>query len=371
MVRYLFRRVFLLPLVAALGAALAGLATAVALVSWGTGAALVLVAALLGAGLAAAAVAGWDTYRRRSTVDRKLATLPSNDQVTGLVRSHATDLHKRVRGDVRALGAAVRDDSRQLEALLNLHAMVPVRHRLPASRGWAASPDLLLAYVGEILTRRPGLIVECGSGVSTVWAALALRTLGGSGRVVALEHDAAFRESTLAALAEHGLGDLAEVRLAPIDTVAVDGQDRPWYTASALDGLDGIEVLFVDGPIGSLAPESRYPAVPLLRDRFAPGAVILLDDADRPEEQQVLAHWLADWPQLDSQQLPLEKGAARIVVPEAVPARNGGPDELGQPGAGGERGEGGTVRLEEATLVASGQSPTDQQQAEEAGSGDR
>jgi predicted O-methyltransferase YrrM len=198
---------------------------------------------------------------------------------------------------------------------MNLHALIPVRGVLPESRGWAASPDLLLTYIGQILNGAPDLVVECGSGLSTLWAALALETLGGTGRVVALEHDPRFLAGTRASLEAHGVAHRAEVRHAPIDEVVVGERRQPWYAPSALNGLDGIGVLFVDGPIGSLDPQARYPAVPLMRGRLRPGAAILLDDADRPEEKDVVAHWLSDWPELDSQVLRLEKGAVLLRVP--------------------------------------------------------
>ena len=90
-------------------------------------------------------------------------------------------------------------------------------------------------------------------------------------------------------------------------------------------------MLLVDGPVGALGPQARYPALPLLRERLLPGAVVLLDDADRPEEQEVLARWQADWPELSSAMLRLEKGAARLVVPpgtvtvgRAAPVRRAG-----------------------------------------------
>lgn len=280
---------------------------------------IVAVAVLVGAMTGAALFIGYDTRRRVGRTLTKVEqirvtvlTVPSRDQVGNWI----TDARNHLHGDISRLHGMARDDTLQLEALLNLHAMIPVRAALPPSRGWAASPDLLLAYVGEIFARRPRLILECGSGLSTLWAALALRAAGIDGRVVALEHDADYCDTTRSHLAAHGVGELAEVRHAPIEQVLVGPHLRPWYSAAALDGLDEIGLLFVDGPIGSLDAEARYPAVPLLRKRLAPGAAIILDDADREEERNVVAHWRADWPELVHAALPAEKGAVLLRVPE-------------------------------------------------------
>jgi predicted O-methyltransferase YrrM len=203
---------------------------------------------------------------------------------------------------------------RQLESLLNLHALVDVRGVMPHSRGWAASPDLLLTYVGEILLRRPSLVVECGSGLSTLWAAYALQLCGG-GRVVALEHDERFLDKTYAVLAAHDLANLADVRHALIRETKVGAQTHPWYDTDKIVDLYDVGVLLVDGPIGSLAPESRYPAVPLFRERLAPGAAILLDDANRPEEKAIAERWAAEWPELREVRLPHEKGTLLLSAP--------------------------------------------------------
>jgi hypothetical protein len=257
-------------------------------------------------------------FRKGDRILAALSELPTREQALSLARRTATDAENRWHEDIGALQLTVRQDTRQLEALLNLHAMLPVHRALPLSRGWAASPDLLLVYVGGILERRPSLVVECGSGLSTLWAALALETIGGQGKVVALEHDPAFREDTLTVLQAHGVSHRAEVRLAPISRTTIDDRPWSWYDTQALAGLSGIGILFVDGPIGALGPRSRYPALPLLRDVLAPGALILLDDADRPEEREVLADWQTDWPELTCEMLPFEKGAVRLLVPGAT-----------------------------------------------------
>ena len=92
---------------------------------------------------------------------------------------------------------------RQLEALQNLNALLPASEVLPATRGWAASPDLLLVLVDLVITGRPSLVVECGSGASTLWLALAMRKFKIDGRIIALDHDPVFGGKTRDLLARH------------------------------------------------------------------------------------------------------------------------------------------------------------------------
>jgi hypothetical protein len=157
----------------------------------------------------------------------------------------------------REVKAEINQTFRQLEALQNLNAVLPPADLLPATRVWAASPDLLVVLVDLVITERPSLIVECGSGASTLWLALAMRRFGIDGRVIALDHDPVFGDKTRDLLARHQVGDLAEVRDAPLESFDLDGQAYSWYARKAWEDLTGIGLLFVDGPPATTGHQAR------------------------------------------------------------------------------------------------------------------
>jgi hypothetical protein len=73
-----------------------------------------------------------------------------------------------------------------------------------------------------------------------------------------------------------------------------------WYDQTALEtGIDSalggaaIELLVVDGPPAYAQGHglARYPALPVLHDRLAPSATIILDDAERPGEREIIRRW--------------------------------------------------------------------------------
>jgi predicted O-methyltransferase YrrM len=210
---------------------------------------------------------------------------------------------------------------RQLEALQNLNALLPASEVLPATRGWAASPDLLLVLVDLVITGRPSLVVECGSGASTLWLALAMRKFKIDGRIIALDHDPVFGGKTRDFLARHDVGDLAEVRDAPLESFSLDGQTYSWYARRAWEDLKGIDLLFVDGPPATTGHQARYPALPLLSGSLSPVATAVLDDLIVPDMQKVLRLWLDAYPDFDSEILPLEKQAA-VLRRNGVPHRS-------------------------------------------------
>ncbi len=214
---------------------------------------------------------------------------------------------RQVRADTQK---EIKQTFRQLEALQNLSAVLPTSDVLPATRGWAASPDLLMVLVDLVITERPSLVVECGSGASTLWLALAMRRFGIDGRIIALDHNPVFGAKTRDFLARHGVSDLAEVRDAPLESFALDGETYSWYARRAWEDLAGIDLLFVDGPPAATGHQARYPALPLLSESLSPAATAVLDDLVVPDMQKVLQLWLDAHPDFSSEILPLEKQAA-------------------------------------------------------------
>jgi predicted O-methyltransferase YrrM len=245
-----------------------------------------------------------------------------------LLIRHSLDLASRIgnldgqtkgtRDIVRRVGAGIEKEIRkevtqtfrQLEALQNLSAVLPASDLLPATRGWAASPDLLMVLVDLVITERPSLVVECGSGASTLWLALAMRRFGIDGRIIALDHDPVFGGKTRDFLARHDVRDLAEVRDAPLECFSLDGETYSWYARRAWEDLTGIDLLFVDGPPAATGHQARYPALPLLIGSLSPVATAVLDDLVVPDMQKALRRWLDAYPDFGSEILPLEKRAA-------------------------------------------------------------
>lgn len=228
--------------------------------------------------------------------------------------------HRRVVGDLKRrqqrLSAELRQTRRMIWDSVNLVAALQPQVPLPPPGAWAVSADLLAELVRRILLERPGLVVELGSGLSTVVIALALRRTGG--RLVAVDHDEAFAAETRATLEAHGLTEIAQVRVAPL-VGGPSAASAPWYREDALADLAAIDLLIVDGPPAPVAAEVRYPALPFFWPRLKPGAAVVLDDADRPGEQAVIRRWQAEFAGAEVARLDLEKGA--VVLRK--PARSG------------------------------------------------
>lgn len=238
------------------------------------------------------AVARQGARRDRSQAAHVERLSRSVDRNADLVRRQVGRVRRDIQGTRKHLDM-LPSDTAYLQRLIG--TVADDRAPLPALGGWAATARSVLAILDEI-QRAPGpvTVLDCGSGTSTVLEALVVRARGLGGHVFAVDADPDFAEETRSYLRAHGVEEYATVVDAPITDVQLpDGSVAPWYNPARLPATGPIDVLFVDGPVGTLAPEARFPAFPLLADRLAPGALVVLDDTNRPEEKAVVERWLA------------------------------------------------------------------------------
>jgi len=241
-----------------------------------------------------------DAYVRASLRLTRPASREIQDKLSRVIEHHSNRQMRHARD-------LARESYRQVEALVGLYSTLGFSLPLPPMRGYALSPDAAAGIVRLIHESRPSTILELGSGVSTLITAYSLKRFGG-GRVISFEHDAAWCEVTSGYIAQHDLGDYAEVRYAPIDEAEINGRLWKWYDPSALQGIDSVDMLVVDGPPADTQPLARYPALPLVAHLLTDKAVIVLDDTGREDERSIIGMWDAESGPFRIEDLPAEKG---------------------------------------------------------------
>ena len=214
---------------------------------------------------------------------------------------------------------------RQFEAFHWLTRRLKIQGRLPPLRGWPLSPDVLLELHEWVMATRPSLIVEFGSGASTLVIADALAQVG-SGRLVSIEHSAHFGRQTQANLEREGLSGWVNLRIGELEPWAGehlntrDDQEVSWYPVALIEDLQDVDFILIDGPPAKTCEFARYPALPALADRLSPQATVWLDDAARGEEKQICERW-AEVFDCTFESVPMEKGLGvftfqRAAVPD-------------------------------------------------------
>lgn len=208
----------------------------------------------------------------------------------------------------------IRQESRwlftQLQAYLDLDKRIKLDRSLPRLRGWAASPDFLLAIATHALDEKPVTCLECSSGVSTLVLARCMQ-LNGQGHIYSLEHEPYYAQRSRTMLRQHGLETWATVIDAPLVVIESLPGHR-WYSLQNLPEIAPVDLVVIDGPPHDTCSMARYPALGMLRHKLAQRFAVYLDDADRPDEQTAVNRWLAELPGVTHERIDCEKGCVRL-----------------------------------------------------------
>lgn len=212
----------------------------------------------------------------QSSVEHLLAAM-RNQMHTQLVdfKSVAAESNRLVLRSFRDMEIARQNHSAGLldarQALDSLRSTLSAQVADGAGR-WTANPEAVLAIVETVRARKPGLVVECGSGFSTVCIAQALRR-NGAGGLVSLEPVQSHIQTGQRLLGAYGLHDVAEIR--PVSVEACP-PNISMLVLSASPDMAGMLV--------------RYPLASLL-DGLLPGALIVVNGVTRDDAEE-LAEWL-------------------------------------------------------------------------------
>lgn len=149
-----------------------------------------------------------------------------------------------------------------------------------------------VTYISEAISRVRGCtapILECGSGITTLIAALALE--GTDLPLWSLEQDQEWAEFVGSRLKKNNIRNV-ELRYAPL--VELDGY--VWYDISNIDMPKHFDLVLCDGPAvfekwGDSSLQWRYGLLPALSNKGVYVKEILLDDAAEARAPNLLLRW--------------------------------------------------------------------------------
>ena len=179
----------------------------------------------------------------------------------------------------------------QIEALLSIYNSLPNMKFVPTTRGWAGSPDFLNKIVEIILKQKPHFVCEASSGVSTVVIGLALK-MNNLGKALSLEHDSFYAEKSRNNIIINEIEDFSIIMNCPLNDCLIGKTIWKWYDIHELTFTDKIDLLIIDGPPRITQNLARFPAIPLLYKYFSDNVIIILDDANRPDEIIIVEKWI-------------------------------------------------------------------------------
>jgi hypothetical protein len=151
------------------------------------------------------------------------------------------------------------------------------------NEGWSGR-TAYLEEVAKWAAITPGPILECGSGLTTILLGLYAARRGVP--VWTLEHDLYWHERMTSALFHYHISgvNLCFVPLREYESFS-------WYSPPLQQMPEHFSLVVCDGPPERTTAGKRYGLLPILGDRLASEAVILLDDADTGSANNTLARW--------------------------------------------------------------------------------
>lgn len=179
--------------------------------------------------------------------------------------------------------------SRAVKAIGKLpEGQIPNRHQLLqlisgwSNEGYAANLGYLEAVAkSSVMTQGP--ILECGSGATTILLGIlcARRNI----EVWSLENSLEWKDRVTKAL-EHNRISGVRVCASPL----VEYGEFVWYDPPLAQMPKEFSLVVCDGPPGTTRG-GRYGLIPVMGSRLPPGSTILLDDAGRPGELELIKEW--------------------------------------------------------------------------------
>ncbi len=169
------------------------------------------------------------------------------------------------------------------------------------THGWHLRADALRLIAQIVAEARPRLVLELGSGSSTVLLAHQCANLSGGTRVVSVEESPLFAANTRRLLGRHNLLDRVSIVVSPVVRTRIGHWRGYCYEmseagiASAMAG-ERAELALIDGPKSAwtMRGDCRYATLPLIRRWLVDGALVIVDDAHRRRERDIIERWTAE-----------------------------------------------------------------------------
>ena len=180
------------------------------------------------------------------------------------------------------LGSAIRNIKRLSDHQMPSRDLLAKLIKGWSNDGYAANLDYLESVARHAIDAE-GPILECGSGVTTILLGLLCQPR--KTEVWSLEHSPEWRDRVDGVLKRNGILNVRVCAGRLIDYGAF-----LWYDPPMQEMPKEFSLVICDGPPGATRG-GRYGLLPVMKDRLRPGAIILLDDADRTAEAEMIKRW--------------------------------------------------------------------------------
>lgn len=215
-------------------------------------------------------------------VQKELETKSSLTHIQGDIKNHINKVSSNI--------------IKQLESYISLkhYIDIPLDYH-----NWPISSDIALFMAKEIEMNSYDLILEFGSGTSTVlFANMVKQNNAKSTDIISFEHDIKYKNKTKEILHLHNLHKYAKIKFSPLEKF--NYQEKEFYYYKCRNTFEKLHkkakynkiFVLVDGPPGSTSKMARLPAILYLLEYFPDKEIhIAVDDFSRQDEKETLLEW--------------------------------------------------------------------------------
>lgn len=200
--------------------------------------------------------------------------------------------------------------SKQIESFISLNKYIN-HHEIPLSfHGWPISPDIGLTLIDYIENKNVDIVLEFGSGTSSVLFAKAFKLANSDTHnwclkrpIISFEHNEEYLEKTSELLSSHNCRDMVNLTHAPLIDFEYNEQEKFLYydceevikeLSESLGDKKKTALILIDGPPGVTNKNARFPALPILLNHMSKHRlIVVMDDYSRDDEKQTFELWQA------------------------------------------------------------------------------
>jgi hypothetical protein len=183
-------------------------------------------------------------------------------------------------------------------ALQIIYKLFPDYAYLPFTP-FSLNPYTIVHILNDILLNDRKQIVEFGSGLSTIIIAQFIKTNNLETKILSIDNNKDWQAIISKEIEKYD----CERSLALIHAELDENEDKEfliqnnkiWYknsiVKSALDKIENIDLVIVDGPSTRTSPYARYPSYLSIKNKLASSYCIFLDDIARKAEREIIENW--------------------------------------------------------------------------------
>jgi len=183
-------------------------------------------------------------------------------------------------------------------ALQIIYKLFPDYTYLPFTP-FSLNPYTIIHILNDILLNDRKQIIEFGSGLSTIIIAQFIKTNNLKTKILSIDNNKDWQSIIYKEVEKYDCGKNLVLLHADIDK----NEDKEfmiqnnefWYNndviKSAIDKIENIDLVVVDGPSTGTSTYARYPAYLSVKRKLASSYCIFLDDTRRKAEREIIEKW--------------------------------------------------------------------------------